>query len=174
MYIYIYVISYVYIYIYHMCIYLYVHIVYYISILYKYMYIIYVKMYVNICIYIHNIKEPVTPASMQNISRIINENSFCMVLRVFFQKTARTKPKRTNPFPLMWNIPQEPWFSRRSTHPPGPFGFWSAGARPFSTIFPTTAHPQKSIRSTSLIKYEYSACENPWLYPLVISPKKMD
>ena len=67
-------------------------------ILYKYMYIIYVKMYVNICICIHNMQGPVTPASMQHITWIINENSFCMVLRVFFQKTSRTKPKRTNPF----------------------------------------------------------------------------
>ena len=99
---------------------------------------------------------------------------FHVFARFFFQTTARTKPKRTNPFPLMWNIPQEPWFSRRSTHPPGPFGLWSARARPFSTIFPTTAHPQKSIRSTSLIKYECSACENPWLYPLVISQRKME
>ena len=62
------------------------------------MYIIYVKMYVNICICIHNMKGPVTPASMQHITWIINENSFCMVLRVFFQKTSRTKPKCTNPF----------------------------------------------------------------------------
>ena len=50
------------------------------------MYIIYVKMYVNICICIHNMKGPVTPASMQHITWIINENSFCMVLRVFSRK----------------------------------------------------------------------------------------